>query len=251
MKLYQLYNYIKGSVWINWLVGQLGPESFIEHANTALMYVNSYLGRKRSWQIKTQSITNFDTEANDIYYYRTIFPIVTGTSVKFFCSDKEPIQQTSDCDYVFPCVCTNHIDLSCCNDCCDCCEDKQLEMKYVEPWTPLQPWQFTIMWGYFWGGNLGNKIKARFPCGDCCCKWWTIFISYYGGVRLFNCLNDDIPIPPEYIEAFKLILKWLLSTNLWNGQSNKETLWFTFAKEIIEGLDYNENNIPSEMRGKR
>jgi len=247
MKLYQLYDYIKWSVWVNWYVGQLWAQSFIEHANTALLYVSKYLWRRRSWQLKTQATSNRDTKDNLTYYYNTMFPIIDGTSVKFFCSDVEQIVKTDPCE--FQCWCVDHISLECCQCDCDC--DTMLDMTYVDPWTPLRQWQFTIMWWSFWWGNLWNKIKAKFPCSDCCCKWGTIFISYYAWPRMFKCLSDDIPMPDEYIEAFKLILKWLLSTNIRNGQSNKETLWFTFAKEIIEGLDYTENNIPTQIQWKR
>lgn len=247
MKLYQLFRQIKGTTGINGTAWQLGVESFIEVANTALMYVGTYLGRKRSRQLTTQSITNYDLDDSGIYYYKTMFPIVNGSSVKFFCWEKEEIQKVDDCEYT--CSCVDHIDISCCE--CECRNPKDLEMTYVDPGKPLEQWEFTIIWWTFRWGNLGNKIKAKFPCTDCFCQEGTVFISYYAGTRLFSCINDDIPFPPEYIEGFKLILKGLLSTNIWNGQSNRETLWFTFAKEIIEGLDYNENNIPWRIEGKR
>ena len=146
MKLYQLYNYIKGSIWINWYLGQMWQEAFIEHANTALLYVTSYLGRKRSHQLITQAATNYDVDDDKTFYYRTSFPIVNGSSVQFYCSEQEVIEKTSQCDSSL-CMpyCPWHIDLSCCDSCCDCCEDKRIDMEYVQPWTPLKPWDDEIL----------------------------------------------------------------------------------------------------------
>lgn len=241
MKLYQIFNQIKGSIGINWYLGQLWPESFIEMANTAMLYVRTYLGRTRSWQRTTQAVTNFDTDNDKIYYYRTMFPI-TDTDISFYCWEEQSPYKTDPCE--FQCACIDHIDLSCCN--CSCPSNK-LDLSYVQPWTWLNPWQFTIAWWSYWWWILGNEIKVYFPCVWCCCPSWQIYISYNAWPRLFKCLNDDIPLPDYYIEWFKLLLKWLMSTNIFNWQSNKETLWFTLAKEIIEWLDFKENNIPSRF----
>lgn len=243
MKLYQIFNQIKWSIWVNWYLGQMWPESFIEVANTALMYVRTYLWRKRSRQLTTQKITNRDVDNSKIYYFKTMFPI-SSSDIKFFYSKE--VEKIEEVDYnCCDCACIDHIDMWCCECSCSCDQSQRIEMNYVQPWTPLSQWDFTIIaWWIWW-----SKIKAYFPC-VCTCWEWTVYITYYMWTRLFNCLNDWIPLPDEYIEVFKLILKWLMSTNIWNGQSNKETLWFSFAKEILDWLDYHENNIPWYLRWK-
>lgn len=250
MTLAQVYNAIKGSIAVNWYVGQLGSESFVEMANTCLMYIRTYLWRKRSWQLTVQKMTWRDVGDDKVAYFRTEFPIV-NTNIRFYYSDEvEKIEIAPD-GRKFPCTCEEHLDLSACNTCRDCCDDdKQVEMEYLQPWSPLKDNTYTITWGSYGWGVLGNRVKAKFS-PQCNVENKTMYLVYYAWPRLIKCLNDDIPLPDYYIEAFKLMLKWLMSTNIFNGQSNKETLWFTFAKEIVEGLDYNENNIPSKFSQTR
>lgn len=238
MKLYQLFTQIQWSIWVNGYLGQLWPESFIEQANTALMYVRTYLWRKRSRQLTTQKFTNRDTTDSKTYYYKTMFP-VSSTDIKFYYSKEVEVIEAPEFTCCVDCMCVDHIDLSWCSCSCDCDSSTMLSMSYVSPWTPLEEWQYTIIaWWLNW-----SKVKAKFP-SMCSCWTWTVYMVYYSGTRLFTCLNDDIQLPDEYIEVFKLILKWLMSTNIRNWQSNKETLWFSFAKEILDWLDYHENNIP-------
>ncbi len=230
------------SIHLNWYIGNIWKNNILHKANQTLMYMYTYLWRKRSWQIETEWVAMQSQTHNKVYIIKTNKPIVKNRVV-FYCWKMEVIDHWIDDDIVYTCDCVSHISRPSC-----WCQEywKSIDLKQVWPWTPLQPWTYKISWWSYSWWLQGNTIEFMLPMWWCCepnCD--SVFVSYYAWPLMMKCINDEIPLPEAYMYAYGLIFEWLLGIELRDTQSLKENILITMWKEIIEWLDFEENNVPT------
>ena len=232
---------MSSSIHLNGYIGNRWQRTILNKANQALMYVFYYLSRRRSWQIETAYVAMESATHNNVYTIKTYAPIIWH-NITFHCGKLETIDHWVPNETVYSCWCAEHIRRPNC-----CCLDVwwTIDMTEIWPWSILWPWQYKISWWSFSGWNLGNTVSFMLPPNNCCAtNCDTIYITYSAWTTMMSCVNDDIPLPDEYIVAYWMILEWLLWIQIWDTQSLKENIMITMWKELLESLDWYDTQAP-------
>lgn len=176
----------------------------------------------------------YDDFKTNLVDFKTVYPIEKVVWIY-----PGPKQNVSLPDQDWDCI-TEDCDIG-----CNCCEvdileslkTKRLALTQVSAWKELLQWEYKIAWWCFGGWKFWNYVVAN-VCNmvkcDPCTSWW--YIEYYASYKPIECLEDEIPLPYQYLPWLSLFVWAALAPTLEWFAAWQDVNWITIARDMIEAI---------------